>query len=137
MSDIEENYAVKILREANGSVALVERWMLDGEQHRVGGPSYLERDPETGFIVCEEWTYMGACHRRQGPSRITRDGKTGKVLSESWHQEGVLHRENGPAMITYDPKTGAVKEAVWMIHGKEVPPPFAGKPTEPSPQGPR
>jgi len=81
------------------------------------------RDTNTGVVVVEDWQKGVAPHRKDGPSRIERDRVTGIVTLESWNVNGVNHRLDGPAVTCRNPKTGRVTYSAWYQDGEKIAPP--------------
>lgn len=78
----------------------IETWTVDGRLHRLDGPSYIERHPETNIIFTEYWCQDGKIFRNSGPS-IIRYCHTGDAWLEIWQNGNVYHRWDGPAIIRY------------------------------------
>lgn len=118
-----EKYEVETVIElgSNGHVAVMETWMIDGRPHRIAGPAYIERDPDTGVVTAERWCCHDVAHREDGPAEIGRDGATGQTITENWYCDGRRHRDGEPAQIVYD-ETGKIAWVRWFVHGREVNP---------------
>lgn len=91
----EANYTVKVWRSRRTGVVVMEDWRKvlgphHKQAHRVGGPQYIERDPDTQIVTLEGWAVDGKSHREDGPAIIKRDPRTGRITSSSWYKDGQL-----------------------------------------------
>lgn len=77
----------------------VEYKNLDGNRHRIYGPSYISKR-----YKIEEWYKDGERHRKGGPAYIHKNNCV-------WFYEGKLHNLEGPAVI----EGGGPKQ--YWIHG--------------------
>ena len=82
----------------------------------------IERDAITGVVVTEDWFKDGIQHRDGAPAGISRDAITGVAINETWWQNKKLHREDGPACILRKPD-GRVYYTEWYRDGEKVQPP--------------
>ena len=71
------------------------------------GPTYVWRDPETGYPIVEEYRWRGLLHREDGPAERHWD-EEGRLMRETYLQCGVLHRDpkEGPAEILRSYRSG-------------------------------
>lgn len=72
-----------LLEVCSDGLIAEERWMIDGKEHRVDGPSYVSRDYETHVTLIEQWMQHGNFCRSNGPVFIER-GSDGEILSMEW-----------------------------------------------------
>jgi hypothetical protein len=139
----EEEYTVRIIRDAVTGLTVDETWKKDGILHRDGAPTCIYRDPITGAVIREMWMKDGLTHRDNAPATISRDPETGVITSESWYRHGDLHREDGPACTLRKPD-GRVYYTEWHQNGEKIRPPRPSRrastpltgPRPPNPAGP-
>jgi len=81
--------------KSGGDALWYEKWFINGQKHRVGGPAAIYYD--RGHIIQEVWYQKGLLHRMGGPAFITYSDR-GEVLYEAWHENGKRHRIDGPAV---------------------------------------
>ncbi len=82
-----------------------ERWILNGQLHRGGGPAVTYPNGT------EFWYQHGKLHRGGGPAVTYPDG------TKFWSQHGKLHRGGGPAFV----RPGGYES--WYQHGQRIDPP--------------
>lgn len=86
----KENGPALIVTGSDG-VIYEERWMKNGQEHRVDGPSHISKDYNTGIIVFETWMQNGEPYRADGgPFSIERCDKTGEVRDEIFYNPDTL-----------------------------------------------
>jgi hypothetical protein len=67
-----------------------QRWLVNGELHRLDGPAFIYPDGT------QQWYVSGELHRLDGPAVIWANG------DQAWWVNGQLHRLDGPAVIWAD-----------------------------------
>ncbi|HEX3863663.1 MAG TPA: hypothetical protein VHY35_18425 [Stellaceae bacterium] len=127
-----------------------QEYAHDGEYHRVGGPAFIEYQPD-GSPSLESWYRHGIRHRDplDGPALIwnsdisgetyeeffeggmihreptqgpadIRRDNNGVVIRERYLVAGELHRPDGPAIVHRNPETGVIEHTEYWLHGKTV-----------------
>jgi len=108
-----EDGAVRHRRWDSNGTLVEECWRLNGEYHRIGGPSFSQWD-SSGRPKSESWCLNGIQHRIDGPS--TRHWCNGILTSECWDLNGKQHRIGGPASRHWS--NGSLEGECWFVDGK-------------------
>ena len=81
-----------VLRGVEGETHANESvFYLDGEEHRVGGPSWTRRVSFTGMTHSEQWSQRGELDRRNGPAVVFAEPADPQRITEEWWRNGEPH----------------------------------------------
>lgn len=118
---IEENYAVKVVRDTGSNCVLSQEWWnVNQQKHNPIGPAFVEYDAETGEAVRQEWLVNGQLHRpeQEGPAVITHDLESGVTKHQYW-QNDRLNRDGGPAIVIFEENSGKVLQQRFFKNGAQ------------------
>lgn len=94
-----------------------QRWNENDKRHRLEGPSEIEWY-DNGQIKAQRWSENDKMHRLEGPASTTFYAN-GRKQIEYWISYNITHRLGGPAITTFY-ENGQIEKEYWYEHGIHI-----------------